>query len=74
MLVRRCPTAEEIAQRRRVLRRSAWSLVAAAAVGALAWKAVTAPAGVQDPTADGAHLSHGAVVLDSGLLVFREGL
>ena len=27
-----------------------------------------------DPTAPGAHLSHGAVIVDSGLLVFREGL
>jgi len=73
MLVRRCPTAEELAGRRRLLRRSAWSLVAAAALGALAWKAATAGT-VPDPTADGVSLSHGAVVVDSGLLVFREGL
>jgi high-affinity iron transporter len=69
-----CPTAEELARRKQVLRRSAWGLVAAAAIGALAWKAVTAPDGVADPTAPGAHLSHGAVVVDSALLVFREGL
>jgi high-affinity iron transporter len=70
----RCPTADEIAARKQLLRRSAWSVVAALAIGALAWKAVTAPDGVPDPTAADAHLAHGAVVLDSGLLVFREGL
>jgi high-affinity iron transporter len=74
MVRRHCPTAEELAARRRLLRRTAWSLVAAAAIGALTWKAVTAPGGVPDPTAPGTHLSHGAVILDSGLLVFREGL
>jgi high-affinity iron transporter len=70
----RCTTVEEIAERKRLLRRAAWSLVAAAAVAALTWKAITAPAGVPDPTAAGTHLSHGAVVVDSALLVFREGL
>ena len=74
MGMRRCPTAEELAARRRLRRRAAWTLVAAAAIGALTWKAVTAPDGVADPTAAGAHLSHGAVVVDSALLVFREGL
>jgi high-affinity iron transporter len=74
MLVRRCETAEEVLQRRRFYRRAAWSLVAFAALTALTWKAVTAPDGVPDPTAAGAHLSHGAVIVDSALLVFREGL
>ena len=74
LLGRHCPTAEQLAQRRRLLRRAAWSFVAAAAIAALARKAITAPGGVPDPTAAGAHLSHGAVILDSGLLVFREGL
>src|SRR5579862_432906 len=74
MLLRHCTTAEEIAHRRRLRRRAAWSIVAAAAIAALTWKAITAPGGVPDPTAPGTHLSHGAVVLDSGLLVFREGL
>lgn len=40
----------------------------------LAWSALDASGGVPDPTASTAHLSHGAVILDSGLLVFREGL
>ena len=38
-----------------------------------AWSALAAHGGVPDPTAT-AHLSQGAVVFDSGLLVFREGL
>ena len=70
----RCTTAAEIAQRKLLLRRAAWSVVAAAAIAALSWKAITAPAGVPDPTAPGTHLSHGAIVIDSALLVFREGL
>lgn len=39
----------------------------------LAWSALSASGGTPDPTAS-SHLSHGAVVVDSGLLVFREGL
>ena len=70
----RCPTAEDLARRKLLLRRSAWLLVALLAIGALSWKAVTAPDGVAAPTAAGANLSHGAVILNSGLLVFREGL
>ena len=69
-----CPTVEQIAQRKLLLRRAAWAVVASAAVAVLAWKAITAPAGVPDPTAPDAHLGHGAVVVDSALLVFREGL
>ena len=74
MVKRHCPTAEELAARRRWLRRAAWSTVALAVIGVLTWKAVTAPGGVPDPTAADTNLSHGAVVVDSGLLVFREGL
>jgi high-affinity iron transporter len=73
-MVERCPTAEELSRRRLILRRAAWTLVALVAVGALAWKAATASGGVPDPTAPGARLGHGAVVVDSALLVFREGL
>jgi high-affinity iron transporter len=40
----------------------------------LAWSALDASGGVPDPTASPARLSHGAVIFDSGLLVFREGL
>ena len=39
----------------------------------LGWSALNASGGVPDPTAE-PHLSHGAVIFDSGLLVFREGL
>jgi len=42
--------------------------------GLLTWSALSASGGVPDPTASSQHLSHGAVVFDSGLLVFREGL
>jgi high-affinity iron transporter len=69
-----CPTTEVLARRKLILRRSAWSLVAVAAIGALTWKAFTAPDGVVDPTAADAQLGHGAVVVNSALLVFREGL
>ncbi len=47
-------------------------LVGAAAV-LLVWSALSASGGTPDPTAS-SHLSRGAVVLDSSLLVFREGL
>jgi high-affinity iron transporter len=70
----RCPTVDDLAQRKLLLRRAAWSVVASAAIAALAWKAITAPGGVPDPTAPGTQLGHGAVVVDSALLVFREGL
>jgi high-affinity iron transporter len=70
----RCSTADELARRKLLLRRSAWTLVALAAIGALTWKAVSAPDGVTDPTAADTHLAHGAVVVNSALLVFREGL
>jgi high-affinity iron transporter len=70
----RCPTADELARRKVLMRRSAWTLVALFAIGALTWKAVTAPDGVTDPTATDTQLAHGAVVVNSALLVFREGL
>jgi high-affinity iron transporter len=69
-----CDTVDELLERRRLRRRAAWSLVAALAIGALTWKAITSPDGVADPTAPGASLAHGAVVTNSALLVFREGL
>ena len=70
----RCETAEQLERRKLILRRSAWLVVALAAIGALTWKAITAPDGVTDPTQPGVNLSHGAVILNSALLVFREGL
>ncbi|HEY2777475.1 MAG TPA: FTR1 family protein [Gaiellaceae bacterium] len=69
-----CDTVEELLERRRLRRRAAWSVVALLAIGALTWKAITAPDGVADPTAPAANLAHGAVVTNTALLVFREGL
>jgi high-affinity iron transporter len=51
----------------------AWTALLAIAGGLLLYLALTAKGGVPDPTEQG-HLSHGAVILDSGLLVLREGL
>ncbi len=48
--------------------------IGAAALGVLVWQMATSTGGVPDPTDPSARLSHGAVVFDSGLLVFREGL
>jgi high-affinity iron transporter len=54
--------------------RRRWPLyLAGAFAGLLAWSALDAHGGVPDPTS-ASQLSHGAVILDSGLLVFREGL
>jgi hypothetical protein len=54
--------------------RHRWPLyLGAALVALLAWSAIAAHGGTPDPT-DTSHLSNGAVIFDSGLLVFREGL
>jgi high-affinity iron transporter len=53
--------------------RPVWAVLALIAAGLLLYSALTAQGGVPDPTAPN-HLSHGAVVMNSGLLVFREGL
>ncbi len=50
-----------------------WVVFAAIAGGLLVYAALTAKSGVSDPT-DVSNLSHGAVVLNSSLLVLREGL
>jgi high-affinity iron transporter len=55
----------------RHVRRAAPWVAGGAALAALLWVVATA-GGVPDPTAR--HLSKGAVMVDSGLLVFREGL
>jgi high-affinity iron transporter len=51
--------------------RSLLALAALCVVGILVWQGVTA-SGNPDPTAS--HLDHNAAILDTGILVFREGL
>jgi high-affinity iron transporter len=51
-----------------------WGSLGVVAVGLLVWQMITAGGGTPDPTDPTAHLSHLAVVLDSGILVLREGL
>jgi high-affinity iron transporter len=55
-------------------KRLGWCLLAVAAAGLLIWQLVTAGGGTPDPTNPTEHLSHLAVVVDSGILVLREGL
>jgi high-affinity iron transporter len=55
-------------------KRLGWGLLAAAAAAFLIWQLLNAGGGTPDPTDPSAHLSHLAVVLDSGILVLREGL
>ena len=53
--------------------RRAWALFAAVGAAFLLYLGLTAKGGVADPTQT-SHLGHGAVILNSGLLVLREGL
>ncbi|MGH2856054.1 MAG: FTR1 family protein [Solirubrobacteraceae bacterium] len=55
-------------------KRLGWCFVALAAAGLIVWQLLSAGGGTPDPTAPNEHLSHLAVVLDSGILVLREGL
>jgi high-affinity iron transporter len=55
-------------------KRVAWWSVGVLIVGLLVWQMVTAAGGTPDPTIPSNHLGHLAVVLDSGILVLREGL
>jgi high-affinity iron transporter len=55
-------------------KRLSWSLLAVAAGALLIWQLVSAGGGTPDPTNPTEHLNHFAVVLDSGILVLREGL
>ncbi|MGI8712449.1 MAG: FTR1 family iron permease [Solirubrobacteraceae bacterium] len=51
-----------------------WGSLGVIIVGVIIWQMVTAGAGTPDPTSPSSHLSHLAVVVDSGILVLREGL
>jgi high-affinity iron transporter len=55
-------------------RRLGWCALAVAAAAFLIWQLVNAGGGTPDPTAPNEHLSHLAVIVDSGILVLREGL
>jgi high-affinity iron transporter len=54
-------------------RRAARAALGVAAAALLVWQIATARGGTTDPT-EAVHLSRGAVILDSAVLVFREGL
>jgi high-affinity iron transporter len=54
--------------------RSGWTWGTLLVVAFVTWQALAASGGVPDPTDPAARLSHGAVITDSALLVFREGL
>ncbi len=56
------------------IRRAGYAAFALALLGVLVWQMVNGRGGTPDPTNASTHLSHGAVVIDSGLLVLREGL
>jgi high-affinity iron transporter len=55
-------------------KRVGWGSLAILVVGLLVWQLVNAGGGTPDPTDPSTHLGHLAVVLDSGILVLREGL
>jgi high-affinity iron transporter len=55
-------------------KRLGWWTLGLAAVVVLVWQLVGSGGGTPDPTNPTEHLSHLAVVLDSGILVLREGL
>ncbi|MFZ0042157.1 MAG: FTR1 family protein [Solirubrobacteraceae bacterium] len=55
-------------------KRIGWWSFGLVVVGLLVWQLVSAGGGTPDPTDPTQHLSHGAVILDSGILVLREGL
>jgi high-affinity iron transporter len=49
-------------------------VIAFAILGLLGWWAVQGKGGTPDPTDPANHLGHGAVIIDSAILVLREGL
>jgi high-affinity iron transporter len=56
------------------LRRAAWWTGGLAVLSLLVWLMATASTGPVDPTEGTAPLSHGSVVANSAIIVFREGL
>jgi high-affinity iron transporter len=62
------------ARRSNRIRRLVWWGVGFSAVAALVYLMATANTGPTDPTESARPLSHGTVVFNSGMIVFREGL
>ncbi len=57
-----------------MLKRVGWGALGLGVVGVLVWQLVSAGGGTPDPTNPTEHLSHLAVIVDSAILVLREGL
>jgi high-affinity iron transporter len=55
-------------------KRIGWGATVLAAAGLIVWQLSSAAGGTPSPTSPTEHLSHLAVVVDSGILVLREGL
>src|SRR5436189_4455850 len=56
------------------LKQVGWWTLGLAVAGLLVWQILGAAGGTPDPSDPSTHLSHLAVVVDSGILVLREGL
>ena len=57
-----------------IRKRLGWASLLLVLAGLLVWQIATGAGGTPDPTNPTTHLTHFAVVLDSGILVLREGL
>ncbi|HWE12308.1 MAG TPA: FTR1 family protein [Solirubrobacteraceae bacterium] len=57
-----------------IRKRLGWCALGVAVVGAIVWQLLAAGGGTPNPANPTVHLSHLAVVVDSGILVLREGL
>ena len=67
-------SAASITTARRRTRRLAWWTAGLAVLSVLVYLMATAETGPADPTEAGVAQSHGTVVFNSGMIVFREGL
>ena len=57
-----------------IRKRLGWASLLLVLAGLLVWQIATGAGGTPDPTNPATHLNHFAVVLDSAILVLREGL
>jgi high-affinity iron transporter len=60
--------------RRAFAGRRGWAVFGVAALALFAWRAMASRGGTPDPTDPAVHLGHGSVILNSAILVLREGL